>query len=356
MAHAARWLIVLSVLLLTAGRGDARCGDRPGDDEAVAAVQAEVAAHCDCCSSSTRAEYARCVVGIARAAVDAGSLPRGCAGPVVRPNVRACHPRAPECATGGCFDPIGLACTGQPCSPDHPCTGSGVRCTPRCAPTPECTSDAGCDDGNGCTFDRCIEGTCQHDCVCVGPSGGAACCPGPSAGGDYFFTCGDPVCRGHTITGLPPCTTEKAGEPCCSIGAQCDPGDDCNRLLVCATSDPTNGGMCPISLRSYKQNVEYLSDDDVKRLHDELLRFKLATYQYKAPADSSATRLGFIIDDVGPSPAVDPSGQRVDLYAYTSMAVAALQQQAHEIEELKRQVAVLEGQLKSAQESPARPR
>jgi hypothetical protein len=113
--------------------------------------------------------------------------------------------------------------------------------------------------------------------------------------------------------------------------------------------------MCPISLRSYKQNVTYLSDGDVERLHDELLRFKLATYQYKAPANASATHLGFIIDDVGQSPAVDSTGQRVDLYAYTSMAVAALQQQAREIAELKRQVTVLEQQLKGAHQETREP-
>lgn len=45
-----------------------------------------------------------------------------------------------------------------------------------CVPPKLCTSDHDCDDGNGCTIDHCSEGSCSHDCVCVGPFG---CRPGP---------------------------------------------------------------------------------------------------------------------------------------------------------------------------------
>ncbi len=107
----------------------------------------------------------------------------------------------------------------------------------------------------------------------------------------------------------------------------------------CATSDPTHGGMCPISRRAYKENIQYLSAADVRRLHDDLMSLRLATYQYKAVP--SERHLGLIIEDIEPSAAVDPGRDMADLYGYTSMAVAALQTQAREIKLLKKEVASL---------------
>ncbi len=140
---------------------------------------------------------------------------------------------------------------------------------------------------------------------------------------------------------MPPCTTEQVGDPCTCIGATCDPGNDCNNLLECATSDPTHGGMCPISRRAYKKNVQYLSPADLDRLRADLLKFRLASYQYDLPGADPATHLGFIIDDVGTSPSIAPNGNTVDLYGYASMAVAALQAQQREIDELEREVVAL---------------
>jgi len=54
---------------------------------------------------------------------------------------------------------------------------------------------------------------------------------------------------------------------------------------------------------------------------------------------------GFVIDDIEPSEAVDTGREMVDLYGYTSMAVAALQTQVRDIEALKREVADLRRQL-----------
>ena len=53
------------------------------------------------------------------------------------------------------------------------------------------------------------------------------------------------------------------------------------------------------------------------------------------PTESTS---GFIIDDVVPSPAVQQSGERVDMYGYQTMAVAALQVQARELAALRREV------------------
>jgi hypothetical protein len=518
----------LLLLLGTVSPGSAACGAYPADLSRLLAAQAAADTQCDCCSAGTRAQYLRCVVRVAKAAVHAGALRAGCATMMVsraaslpcplgaaggqttvpspvcgicnsdadcqadefcecppgtcsatggtcvaRPSVcfdlfapvcgcdgttyandcqrrtagvckqangpceggqcfdtiqrqctgqscsaahpcplpsESCVPVCPppppagtcfdaldeqctgqscsrgtpcppneiclaECPppTGMCFDTITRQCTGEVCSPAQPCSLPNEFCTPRCPPPPPpsttsttlpgetCQTDAECDDGNPCTLDRCVKGTCEHDCLCVTPEGAFTCCPGPAAlcppppttsttvpgPLTWFHTCGDPVCRGHTAhAGVPPCSAgEVAGASCSPAGATCDPGDGCNRLLVCATSDPTHGGMCPISRRAYKENIRYLGAADLRRLHDELMKFPLATYRYKGAQVCSQTHLGFVIDDIEPSEAVDAGREMVDLYGYTSMAVAALQTQARDIEALKREVADLRRQL-----------
>lgn len=116
------------------------------------------------------------------------------------------------------------------------------------------------------------------------------------------------------------------------------------KLTRTSTADPGVTQACGVVLsrRAAKTNVAYLSTSDVQRLHDEILTYRLATYDYTQSAMGPGTRLGIMIDDVAPSPSVAPDGNHVDLYAYTSMAVAALQTQAREIERLQRAVAALE--------------
>jgi hypothetical protein len=98
---------------------------------------------------------------------------------------------------------------------------------------------------------------------------------------------------------------------------------------------------CPISSARFKRDISYIDDRRAERLREELLSMRMATYRYAQ--DDGAMHLGFIIEDMPPgSPAVLPTRERVDLYGYISMAVAALQQQEKEIEALKAQVARLE--------------
>jgi hypothetical protein len=66
---------------------------------------------------------------------------------------------------------------------------------------------------------------------------------------------------------------------------------------------------------------------------------KLATWRYKH--DPSKQRLGFMIDDNEGSAAVDGPRDMVDLYGYTSLTVAAIQNQAREIEALRKEIAAL---------------
>jgi hypothetical protein len=85
--------------------------------------------------------------------------------------------------------------------------------------------------------------------------------------------------------------------------------------------------------------VTYVDDAQLEMLHDEAIHMKLATYNYKPQFDDPNPRhLGFIIEDDPRSPAVDRSFDRVDLYGYLSMAVAAMQVQEKEIAELRREL------------------
>jgi hypothetical protein len=182
----------------------------------------------------------------------------------------------------------------------------------------------------------------------------AACGNDPSPPPRFFFTCGDPVCRGYVRPeNVPPCSgAQQAGQMCGSEGQTCDPVDACNRRLVCSREDPALApGGCPISRASWKKDIRYLDADERQRQHDALVRLPLATWRYRTEDAEAPPRLGFLIDDVGAAPCVQPSGERVDLYGYTSMAVAAVQVQAEEIEALRSEVAALRrevGRLVSA--------
>ncbi len=160
----------------------------------------------------------------------------------------------------------------------------------------------------------------------------------------WYTTCGDPVCRGYQKpSGVAACTTEKAGGACPTEGARCDPQDSCNRLLVCSASDPKLQG-CPISLRAAKRDIQYLDEAALERYARELRGVRLATYRYRG-ADP-APRLGFILEDGPPPEAVDAERDMADLYGYTSLAVAAFQVQARQIEALQREVARLQEELR----------
>jgi hypothetical protein len=160
----------------------------------------------------------------------------------------------------------------------------------------------------------------------------------------WFFTCGDPVCRGHSAhPGVAPCTTQMAGQPCTMSGQECDPGDSCNRLLECTNSDPTKQvGGCPISRARFKHDIRYLPDAELSRVHDDLMTMRLTTWRYDHEGAAGREHLGFIIDDNPESPSVDASGDHVDLYGYTSMAVAAVQVQDREIAAQKKQIEALQ--------------
>jgi len=93
-----------------------------------------------------------------------------------------------------------------------------------------------------------------------------------------------------------------------------------------------------------KRDITYVDDSTEKRLHDDVMTMQLATYRYKpGVTGEDAQHLGFIIEDMPQgSPAVLPSRDKVDLYGYVSMTVAALKVQEREIAALKKRIELLE--------------
>ncbi len=172
--------------------------------------------------------------------------------------------------------------------------------------------------------------------------------------GRWQYTCGDPVCRGYQAQpGVAACTGQKSGDTCPVLDERCDPTDGCNRLLVC-TTDPPPPVPCPISRREAKRDIRYLTAEDLERHARELRAIRLATYRYRGAPASSTPRLGFVIDDDAPAPCLEPGGDRVDLYGYTSLAVAALQVQAREIETLRSEIAALRREVGRSQRRAGR--
>jgi len=173
--------------------------------------------------------------------------------------------------------------------------------------------------------------------------------PAPDAGPrlQWYTTCGDPVCRdrdGGSDAGAVVCPA--LGTSCSTKGATCgNPALSCGAVAVCDDHDPKGGG-CPISTKKAKEDIDYVSDAELARLHDETIRMKLATYRYKGPfvdpSDPNARHLGFIVEDQPTSLSVDRGHDRVDLYGYVSMAVATMQVQDRQIATLRKQVDALE--------------
>ncbi len=179
-------------------------------------------------------------------------------------------------------------------------------------------------------------------------------------------TCGDPVCRvppvGEDVdSGIVSCSADqKAGGACTATGTECDPHGNCGEKLRC--SDHRLDVNCPRSNRAMKQDVRYLGSEDLDRLADEVSKVRLTTYTYRDPSLGSDEHLGFIIEDNPQSPAVYPNQHHVDLYGYTSMAVAALQVQEKQLRaqeqqtaDLRRELSTLRDELRAARDSSCRP-
>lgn len=235
---------------------------------------------------------------------------------------------AVDCQDSDCQQSSSCSCT---------TTGGQVCCVPQCG----ANETLQCLGGNACGYPcRCVPSTTD-----AGTSGSDA---GTVTKLSWYTTCGDSVCRGWRNKGVPLCTTQHPGNPCAVEGQECDPQSPCNELLVCASKDPKqHAGGCPISRAKFKEEIEPVTSGELRRYHDELLALPLATYRYREAVDSRR-HLGFIIDGNESLICVQPERDRVDVYGYASMAVAALKVQAEQISELRREVAA----LKSGRQAP----
>jgi hypothetical protein len=140
------------------------------------------------------------------------------------------------------------------------------------------------------------------------------------------------------------CTTippECNGTATCACMADCFcPQGGINQCTVGQGYLECNNGA--ISRRELKTDIEYIDDGERTALADEALHTRLAEYRYKTDPQATPKHLGFIIDDMpSASYAVQADKTHVDLYGYTSMLLATVQEQQKQIEELKQQLAAI---------------
>ena len=238
---------------------------------------------------------------------------------------------------------------------------AGTLSLAQCSSTPPAGGDGGEDGASSSSSGGTSSGGSSS-----GSSSGTGSSSGASSSGSgggalsWYYTCGYPSCPVSTGDAAAAGLTDDAGTPCPATGSACTVSGElcgtasnfhCGSVEQCAASDPTMTKYgCPISSRVHKDGIEYVSDEELQALHDETLRFQLATYNYKPDvADPGPRHLGFLIEDTPPAtPAVGWSRERVDLYGYLSMVVATMQVQEKEIAELRRELA------EASRKTPAR--
>jgi hypothetical protein len=123
---------------------------------------------------------------------------------------------------------------------------------------------------------------------------------------------------------------------------------DVRELTRGAAGSRSDGGFAQSSSLRFKKDVSYVDDEARHAIARDLLSLRLATWEYKGAESPGRRHLGFIIEDSPAVDAVNPSKDTIDLYAYASMAIAAVQVQAKEIEDLRRELIELRGALDEA--------
>lgn len=90
------------------------------------------------------------------------------------------------------------------------------------------------------------------------------------------------------------------------------------------------------SRQDLKRDIQYLDANSRNQIGQMVLDMPLATWNYNSDAPDTPQRLGFMIDDIEPSFAVqDQIGNSVNTYGFVSMATAAIQMQQEQIQELQ---------------------
>ena len=148
----------------------------------------------------------------------------------------------------------------------------------------------------------------------------------------------DPTCADAGIT--PGDSCDDAGATCIQlrpIACEDDPKKiiASDAVLTCGKKPPDD--LCPESSRTVKTDITYVDDAARARLAEQALDLHLATYAYKDPAKNGVgPQLGYILEDA--PDAVFSGKEHVNLYAYTSAVLAAVQEQQGEIQRLQAKV------------------
>jgi hypothetical protein len=156
--------------------------------------------------------------------------------------------------------------------------------------------------------------------------------------GTYCLKVSGPQEHDLGCTTIPP---ECNGTPSCACMADCFCHGGVDQCVAGQGYFECNNGA--VSRREFKTDIEYVDEAERASLADEALHTRLAEYRYKTDPESSQRHLGFIIDDMpNASKAVQADKTHVDLYGYTSMLLATVQEQQKQIDDLKKQVAAIQ--------------
>lgn len=177
-------------------------------------------------------------------------------------------------------------------------------------------------------------------------------------------TCESGACRANDCVASPSCdqaTPCGDGFTCSELAAQgrcCPDGTEFTANIssffgCCPTTDACGclDGACPISRPERKVDIRRVSSAELAELGEALLATRLYTWRYEDAPE--ALRFGFLIDADAPPFAVLPDGDRVDLYGYISLAVAAMKQQRAEVDGLTARLLALERRLESLEQREA---
>jgi hypothetical protein len=256
--------LVAVVVLLAPLVAHARCGDAPGDAQAVADARLQVERDCPCATAATHGAHVRCAAAVAKDRVDRGLLPRQC-----KSAVKRCAARS-TCGKPGYVTCCRVRNGETKCSTAR----DAARCEARGGTPGACPSccDActgSCPDAHAC---GAVEGypLCYGECpperpVCVQTGSSCQCITGSTPCGDTRAPECDGACPPGEmcVTGgidcgcIPvdstPCTA--SGAPAC--GGECGNGVTCTFLSIpdfvgclcpaaagCGTY-PTCGAPCP---------------------------------------------------------------------------------------------------------------
>jgi hypothetical protein len=223
------------------------------------------------------------------------------------------------------------------CNPSATCTGGAWTVSQsKCVVLPPVTCPATRDAaaGQACPTQGAYCNYGDLSCACTNCTNGPVeLCSGPPT-----WHCEAPNADSTCPAGMPllgtACTTE--GKTCTYA---CGTGN--GRICKQGAWYSADGGPCPKSSRRAKKDIVYLNEIERQRIAGDVARLRLATYEYRDRALAGKRHLGFIIEDVPGSPAVDRDGNMVDLYGYASMLVAAVQEQSRQIADLKAEIARL---------------